>query len=88
MNNNLYNSLAVGIISGILNFGVNMKKVLIVVDMINDFVTGKLGSDRARKIVPNIFALVKKAKKQGIPVIYLRDAHTPIKNWVYGESMP
>ena len=44
--------------------------------MINDFVTGKLGSDRARKIVPNIAALLKKARKLGIPVIYLRDAHT------------
>jgi nicotinamidase-related amidase len=53
-----------------------MKKVVIVVDMINDFVTGKLGSERARKIVPNIVALVKKANEQGIPVIYLRDAHT------------
>jgi len=54
-----------------------MKKVLIVADMINDFVTGKLGNDRARQIVPNIAALVKKARKQGIPVIYLCDAHTP-----------
>lgn len=54
-----------------------MKKVLIIVDMINDFVTGKLGSVRAREIVPNIAALIKKARKQGIPVIYLCDAHTP-----------
>ncbi len=54
-----------------------MKKALIVVDMINDFVTGKLGSPRAQKIVPNIAALIKRARKQGIPVIYLRDAHTP-----------
>lgn len=53
-----------------------MKKVLIIVDMINDFVTGKLGSVRAREIVPNIAALINKARKQGIPVIYLRDAHT------------
>lgn len=53
-----------------------MNKVLIVADMINDFVTGKLGSDRARKIVPNIAALLKKARHQGIPVIYLNDAHT------------
>ncbi len=54
-----------------------MKKAIIVVDMINDFVTGKLGSIRAQKIVPNVAALVMKARKQGIPVIYLRDAHTP-----------
>jgi len=54
-----------------------MKKVLIVADMINDFVTGKLGNDRARQIIPNIAALAKKARKLGIPVIYLCDAHTP-----------
>lgn len=53
-----------------------MKKVVIVVDMINDFVTGKLGSRRAREIVPNIASLLKKARKQGIRIIYLRDAHT------------
>ncbi len=53
-----------------------MKKAIIVVDMINDFVTGKLGGVRARKIVPNVAALLKKARKQGIPVIYLRDSHT------------
>jgi nicotinamidase-related amidase len=53
-----------------------MKKAIIVVDMINDFVTGKLGSERAQKIIPNIAALLKKARKQGIPIVYLRDAHT------------
>ena len=52
-----------------------MKKAIIVVDMINDFVTGKLGSPRAQKIIPNIAALLKKARKQGIPIVYLRDAH-------------
>ncbi len=54
-----------------------MKKAVIVVDMINDFVTGKLGSERARKIVPNIASLLKKARERGIPIIYLRDAHSP-----------
>src|SRR3989304_282760 len=53
-----------------------MKKAIIVVDMINDFVTGKLGSPRAQKIIPNIAALLKKARKQGIPIVYLRDAHS------------
>ncbi len=52
-----------------------MQKVLIIVDMINDFVKGKLGSDRAIAIIPNIAALINKARKQKIPVIYLRDAH-------------
>ena len=53
-----------------------MKTVLIVADMLNDFVTGKLGSERARNIVPNIVALVKKAHKLLIPVIFLQDAHS------------
>ncbi len=54
-----------------------MKKAIIVADMLKDFVTGRLGSVRAQKIVPNIAALLRKARKQGISVIYLRDAHTP-----------
>ncbi len=54
-----------------------MKKAIIVADMLNDFVTGRLGSVRARKIVPNIANVIKKARKQGIPIIYLRDVHTP-----------
>ncbi len=57
-------------------FQVVMKKIIIVGDMLNEFVTGRLGSVRAQKIVPNIAALLKKAREQGIPVIYLRDAHT------------
>ena len=31
-----------------------MKKVLIVVDMQNDFITGALGSAEAQAIVPNV----------------------------------
>ena len=53
-----------------------MKKIIIVVDMINDFVTGKLGSRGAQRIVPEVAALLKRARKQGIQVIYLRDAHS------------
>lgn len=64
-----------------------MKKVLIVVDMINDFITGKFGSERARAIVPNIAALIKKARNHGVPVIFLRDAHnaTDKELGIWGE---
>ena len=64
-----------------------MKKVLIVVDMINDFVTGKFGSDRARNIVPNVASLIKKARTLGFPVIFLRDAHnaTDMELGIWGE---
>jgi len=52
-----------------------LKKAIIVVDMINDFVTGKFGSKQARDIVPNIAELLRKAREKGIPIIYLKDAH-------------
>ena len=35
-----------------------MKRTLIVVDMQNDFVTGPLGTEEARAIVPNIKAKI------------------------------
>ena len=39
-----------------------MKKLLIVVDMQNDFVTGALGTKEAEKIVPNVKARIEKFK--------------------------
>lgn len=37
-----------------------MSRVLIVIDMQNDFVTGALGSKEAQAIVPNVQAEIKK----------------------------
>ncbi|MBX8639578.1 MAG: cysteine hydrolase [Thermoplasmata archaeon] len=49
--------------------------VLILVDMINEFVSGKYGSPRAEKMVPHVLTLLNKARQAEIPVIYVRDAH-------------
>lgn len=49
------------------------KKYLIVVDMQQDFVYGALGSEEARKIVPNV---VEKVKNFDGEVIFTRDTHT------------
>lgn len=48
-------------------------KVLIVVDMQNDFVTGSLGSPHARSIVP---AVLEKIKSFEGDIIFTRDTHT------------
>ena len=56
--------------------GIAVKAVL-VVDMINDFVTGRFGSKRAEHIVPAVGALIDRARSAGIPVFYLRDSHHP-----------
>lgn len=50
---------------------------ILVVDMLNDFVTGALGCDRARAIVPATAQLLDAARKAGVPVIFCNDAHLP-----------
>lgn len=54
-----------------------MRMSVIVVDMINDFVTGTLKCERASRIIPNIQRLLDLARKKRIPVIYVSDAHLP-----------
>ena len=55
-----------------------MKKyAVIVVDMLNDFVTGPMASPRVKTIIEPIRELCAKARKQGIPIIYTNDSHTP-----------
>lgn len=48
-----------------------MKKLLVVVDMQNDFVTGPLGSPEARRILPAVRRLVEEAEE----VVYTADTH-------------
>jgi len=52
-----------------------MRMSVIVVDMINDFVTDTLKCERASRIIPNIQHLLDFARKKRIPVIYVSDAH-------------
>ena len=48
---------------------------ILVVDMLNDFVTGALKCDRGLKIVPKTAELVNGARRAGVPVIFCNDAH-------------
>jgi nicotinamidase-related amidase len=52
-------------------------KALIIVDMLNDFVIGKLACERAQRIIPNIRRLAEAARARGDLVIYSNDAHLP-----------
>lgn len=52
-----------------------MKSAVLIIDMINDFVTEKFENERAQKIVPNIRKLLETARSEKIPIIYVRDAH-------------
>lgn len=53
-------------------------KAVIVLDMLNDFVTGGLKCERAAHIIPNIKKLAVAARKNNVPVIYSNDAHLPV----------
>lgn len=52
-------------------------EAVVVVDMLNDFVTGQLECERAEKIIPYIEELIQAARRKKVPVIYSNDAHLP-----------
>ncbi|MDR0248777.1 MAG: cysteine hydrolase [Oscillospiraceae bacterium] len=52
-----------------------MKKLLVVVDMQNDFISGSLGSPQARAILPAVKAKIESGKRGGDSVVFTRDTH-------------
>lgn len=52
-----------------------MCKVLVVVDMQNDFISGSLGTEDAKKIVPNVVNKIKEYNSEGNLVIFTKDTH-------------
>ncbi len=52
-----------------------MKKLLLVIDMQNDFVTGSLGSKEAEKIVYNVKEKIEQYKSNNYNIIFTRDTH-------------
>lgn len=63
-----------------------MEKVLVVIDMQNDFIDGTLGTKEAVAIVPNV---VKKIKEWDGPIIATRDTHgNDYLNTSEGKKLP
>lgn len=54
-----------------------MKAAIVVVDLINDFVTGSLKRESAFKIIPNIQRLLNFVRKKKTSIIYTNDPHLP-----------
>lgn len=65
-------------------------KILIVVDMQNDFITGVLGSKQAQAIVPNVAKKIEEYGRAGNPVIYTRDQHYSLdyRDTIEGKRLP
>lgn len=51
------------------------KKVLLVIDMQNDFVTGALANPQAEEIIPAIAAKIRDYRQADLPVYFTRDTH-------------
>ena len=54
-----------------------LQEALIVDDVLEEFVYGKLKTDKAPKIIPGTKRLISAARKARIPIIYACDAHLP-----------
>ncbi len=54
-----------------------MNKLLVVVDMQNDFITGSLGTKEAEAIVNNVKNKIKVYRENQDEVVYTRDTHGP-----------
>lgn len=66
-----------------------MKKVLCVIDMQNDFITGALRNEEGIKIIPTVKAMVEQAMKDHTTVLFTRDTHgTDYLNTQEGQKLP
>jgi nicotinamidase-related amidase len=62
------------------------RPAVIIIDMLNDFVTGELKTERAARIIQPLRDLIEVSRRYKIPVIYSNDAHYPsdhevVKKW-------
>ena len=66
-----------------------MKKILIVVDMQNDFISGSLGTKEAVSIVPCVRERLEQARLSGETIIFTRDTHNEdYMNTQEGKKLP
>lgn len=52
-----------------------MKKVLVVIDMQNDFITGVLGNSECRAVVPHVVKRVQEAVNDHTDLLFSQDTH-------------
>lgn len=66
-----------------------MKKLLVVVDMQNDFINGSLGSKEAAEIVPAVIDKIRGYQERGDEVVFTLDTHSEgYFNTLEGKNLP
>lgn len=75
-----------------------MSKLVVVVDMQNDFIDGALGTSEAVAIVPNVKAYLEQIKDEDVTLVFTRDTHEtnyfetqegrklPVEHCIYGTQ--
>ena len=64
-------------------------KLLVVVDMQNDFIDGALGTPEAQAIVPNVIEKINKYKADREAIVYTADTHgEDYLNTIEGKKLP
>lgn len=62
-----------------------VKHAVLIVDMLHDFIFGRLKCQPCAEIIGNVRRIIQVARSVGIPVIYVNDSHLPtdpeIKIW-------
>ncbi|MEX0567985.1 MAG: cysteine hydrolase family protein [Candidatus Njordarchaeota archaeon] len=53
----------------------NSKTAVLVIDMLNDFLYGKLKCERCQRIIPDVKKMIDRAHKKNLPVVYVCDRH-------------
>ena len=51
-----------------------MRKILVIIDMQNDFITGALGSEEAQKILPSVLQYAQNFSGE---ILFTKDTHQP-----------
>ena len=64
-------------------------KLLVIVDMQNDFIDGSLGSDAAKAIVPNVVKKIEESIKNGDRIVVTQDTHySDYLSTLEGKKLP
>jgi len=66
-----------------------MSKLLVVVDMQNDFISGVLGTEEALEIVPNVVGKIRSYRDAGEKIVFTQDTHFPnYLETLEGKNLP
>src|SRR5439155_25182644 len=57
-------------------YNTDRRYAVLVVDMLHDFVYGKIKCDRAVPMIPRSVELIDSSRSAGVPVFYSNDSHT------------